>query len=165
MVAGLLITLREGLEAFLITGILLGYLRKTSRKDLNWYVWLGTVVGILGSVTLAVVFQALAVHFEESHAAPPFELLASLVAIPILTYMVLWMQRQARTIKSEIEARAAAAISTGQLVTLAFIAFITVFREGLETAVFLSALASRASDEGLLIGAVVGLGVPAVVSP
>ncbi|HLC43191.1 MAG TPA: FTR1 family protein, partial [Methylomirabilota bacterium] len=89
--------------------------------------------------------------------APLFELAASALAVPILSYMVLWMQRQARTIKGEIETRAAAAISAGQLFTLTFLAFITVFREGLETAVFLSALATRAGGEGLLPGAMLGL--------
>lgn len=84
-------------------------------------------------------------EFEHGHAAPIFEAIASAVAVAILSCMVLRMQRQARSIESEIEARAAAAISTGQLFTLAFIAFITVLREGLETAVFLSALATRAS--------------------
>jgi len=162
--AGVLITVREGLEAFLVTGILLGYLRKVGRRDLGWYVWLGTTVGVVVSVALAVALQALAVEFEASGAAPWFELGASLVAIPVLSVMVLWMQRQARTIRGTLEARAAAAISGGQLLTLAFLAFVTVVREGLETAVFLSALASRASDPGLLAGAAIGLGLAGAIA-
>jgi high-affinity iron transporter len=164
MAAGVLITIREGLEAFLVVGILLGYLRKVHQRGLGAYVWAGTGAGVLASVALAIALQALAVEFEESGAAPVFELAASLIAIPILSYMVLWMQRQARTIKSEIEARAEAAISTGQLFALAFIAFITVLREGLETAVFLSALASRASGPGLLAGAGAGLVLAAAIA-
>lgn len=162
MAAGILITIREGLEAFLITGILLAYLRKVGHGGLTRYVWAGTAAGVLASVALALAFQALAVHFEESHAAPLFELAASAVAVPILSYMVLWMQRQARTLKADIETRAAVAISTGHAFALSFIAFITVLREGLETAVFLSALASRASGQGVLPGAALGL-VAAVV--
>ncbi len=164
MAAGVLITIREGLEAFLITGILLGYLRKVGRRGLGRYVWAGTAAGVLLSVALALAFQALAVEFEESGAGPAFELIASLIAIPILSYMVLWMQRQARGIKGELESRAAAAVSTGHLLTLAFIAFVTVLREGLETAVFLSAVASRASGTGVLAGAAVGLVVAAVIA-
>src|SRR3989304_5318703 len=107
MAAGILITIREGLEAFLITGILLGYLRKVDRRALAWYVWAGTGAGIVVSVGLTLAFQALAVNFEEGPGAPLFELAASAVAVPILSYMVLWMQRQARGIKADIEARGA----------------------------------------------------------
>ncbi len=157
MLAGMLITIREGLEAFLITGILLAYLKKMDRRGLSSYVWAGTLGGVVLSIALALAFQALAIRFEEGAAAPLFEAAASAVAVAILSYMVLWMQRQARTLKAEIEARAAAAISAGQLLTLAFLAFITVLREGLETAVFLSALTTRATGESPLPGAFLGL--------
>lgn len=157
MLAGMLITIREGLEAFLITGILLAYLKKVAQRGLARYVWAGTGAGVILSVALALAFQALAVRFEGGTGGPIFEALASAVAIPILSYMILWMQRQSRTIKAEIEARAAAAISAGQLFMLAFLAFITVFREGLETAVFLSALSTRAAAESPLSGALLGL--------
>ncbi|MBI4501821.1 MAG: FTR1 family protein [Gemmatimonadetes bacterium] len=157
MLAGMVITIREGLEAFLVIGILLGYLRKTDQRGLAPYVWAGTGGGIAVSIILALAFQFTAFHFEEGSGGPLFEVAASVLAVPILSYMVLWMQRQARSIKGEIETRAAAAISTGQLFALAFLAFITVFREGLETAVFLSALTTRASREGLLPGAALGL--------
>lgn len=157
MLAGMLITIREGLEAFLITGILLGYLARIDQRGLARYVWAGTAAGVVVGVGLALALQAAAVHFAEGHGAPLFEIAASALAVPILSYMVLWMQRQARGIKAAIEARAAAAISAGQLAVLAFLAFITVLREGLETAVFLSALATRASGESLLPGALLGL--------
>ncbi len=157
MLAGMLITVREGLEAFLITGILLGYLRRVGQRALARYVWAGTVAGVVASVGLALALQLTAYQFQEGSGGPLFEVAASVIAVPILSYMVLWMQRQARTIKGEIETRAAAAISTGQVFGLAFLAFITVFREGLETAIFLSALATTASGGGLLPGAVLGL--------
>ena len=130
MLAGMLITIREGIEAFLITGILLGYLKKANQRELASCVWVGTAAGVIASVALALAFQVLSVHFGEGHGAPLFEVAASVLAVPILSYMVLWMQRQARTIKAEIETKAAAAISAGHLFTLAFPAFVTVFREG-----------------------------------
>jgi high-affinity iron transporter len=151
------ITIREGLEAFLITGILLAYLKKVNQRSLAAYVWAGTVAGVVPSVALALAFQRLAFQFEEGPAASVFEAIASALAVGILSYMVLWMQRQARTLKAEIEAKAAAAISAGHLFTLAFLAFITVLREGLETAVFLSALTTRATGESPLPGAFLGL--------
>ncbi len=127
------------------------------RRGLASYVWAGTLAGILLSVALALAFQALAFEFEEGPGAPLFEAAASAVAVPILSYMILWMQRQSRTLKAEIETRAAAAISAGHLVALAFLAFITVFREGLETAVFLSAVTTRTAGASPLPGALLGL--------
>lgn len=163
MFAGMLITIREGLEAFLITGILLGYLKKTGQGELNRYVWGGTIAGVLLSVALALGFQALAVQFEGASAAI-FEASASVLAILILSYMILWMQRQSRTLKAEIQAKASLAISSGQILALVMLAFVTVLREGLETAVFLTAITTRASAQNPLPGAMLGLVAAAVIA-
>ena len=163
MIAGMLITFREGLEAFLIVGILLGYLRKAGHSACTRYVWAGTVVGILASIGLALGFQTLAMEFEGRRAAW-FEATASAIAVPILSYMVLYMQRHARGLKTHTETKAELAITTGQVVTLATLAFITVFREGLETAIFLTALMTRVSSGGLMPGALLGLAASAVIA-
>ena len=163
MIAGMLITIREGLEAFLITGILLGYLRKVGRPALSRYVWAGTIVGVLASIGLTMIFQRLAVEFE-GHRAALFEATASAIAVPILSYMVLYMQRQSHKLKGEAEVKAELAISTGQVLALGTLAFITVFREGLETALFLTALTTRVSGGGLMPGAILGLVLAAAIA-
>ncbi|MBI3989297.1 MAG: FTR1 family protein [candidate division NC10 bacterium] len=163
MLAGMLITIREGLEAFLITGVLLGYLKKSGQVTMNRYVWGGTITGVLFSIALALGFQALAIQFEGASAAI-FEASASVLAILILSYMILWMQRQSRTLKTEIEAKAGLAISSGQIFALAMLAFVTVLREGLETAVFLTALTTRASAQNPLPGAMLGLVAAAAIA-
>lgn len=163
MIAGMLITIREGLEAFLITGILLGYLRKVGCTTFGRYVWAGTVAGVLGSVGLAFAFQRLAVEFE-GHRAAIFEATASAVAVPILSYMVLWMQRYSQGLKAQVEIKAELAISTGQVLALGTLAFITVLREGLETALFLTALTTRVSGGGLMPGALLGLAAAAAIT-
>ena len=163
MIAGMLITIREGLEAFLITGILLGYLRKVGRPALSRYVWAGTIVGVLASIGLAMIFQRLAVEFE-GHRAALFEATASGIAVPILSYMVLYMQRQSHKLKGEAEVKAELAISTGQVLALGTLAFITVLREGLETALFLTALTTRVSGGGLMPGAILGLVLAAAIA-
>lgn len=163
MIAGMLITFREGLEAFLIIGILLGYLRKAGHFTCSRYVWVGTVVGVLMSIGLALGFQALAMEFEGQRAAW-FEATASGIAVPILSYMVLYMQRHARGLRTQTEARAELAVTTGQVVALATLAFITVLREGLETAIFLTALMTRVSSGGLMPGALLGLAAAAVIA-
>lgn len=163
MIAGMLITIREGLEAFLITGILLGYLRKVGCATFGRYVWAGTVAGVLGSVGLALAFQRLAVEFE-GHRAAIFEATASAIAVPILSYMVLYMQRQSHRLKADVEVKAELAISTGQVLALGTLAFITVLREGLETALFLTALTTRVSGGGLMPGALLGLAAAAAIT-
>lgn len=156
MYAGLLITLREGIEAFLIVGILLGYLTKINQPQFKRYVWWGAVGGILVSVILALLFQLLAIQFS-GLAAEVFELSVSLAAVGVLTWMVLWMQRQSRTIRGELEQKVQVAISTGQVFALSSLAFMAVLREGLETTLFLGALTVTLRDPLLLFGAILGL--------
>lgn len=163
MLAGVLITLREGLEAFLIVGILLGYLTKIEQPRSKRYVWLGALTAIALSALIAVGFQLLAVQFE-GELEEIFEVAVGLLAVGVLTWMVLWMQRQSRTIKSELETKMAQAISANQLFGLASLAFVSIFREGVETALFLAALAGSAERAGLLPGAIIGLVISAVIA-
>jgi high-affinity iron transporter len=78
--------------------------------------------------------------------------------------MVLWMQRQSRRIKGELEQKVDAALSHGQTFALAGLAFVTVLREGLETALFLSAVFITARDDNLLPGAALGLAISAGIA-
>jgi high-affinity iron transporter len=163
MLAGLLITIREGLEAFLIIGILLGYLTKINQPRLKAYVWIGASTAILLSALIAVAFQLLAIQFEGA-AEEIFEAAVALLAVGVLTWMVLWMQRQSRGIKGDLEHRVDVALSQGQAFGLAGLAFITVLREGLETALFLSAVYVSARGDNLLPGALLGLAIAAGVT-
>ncbi|SMB98195.1 high-affinity iron transporter [Thermanaeromonas toyohensis ToBE] len=163
MLAGMLITIREGLEAFLIVGILLGYLKKIGQERFAKHIWLGFFAALTSSVTLAWVFQLLAVQFEGTSALV-FEMVISLVAVGVLTYMVLWMQQQSLTIKSDLENQVNAALSANNVLALAGLAFVSVLREGLETALFLTALAGSSETGSLLPGALLGLAVAALVA-
>jgi high-affinity iron transporter len=163
MIAGTLITVREGLEAFLIVGILVGYLTKTNRPQFKIHVWIGTVAALAVSALLAILFQYMAFQFEGA-SADIFEAVVALLAVGVLTWMVLWMQRQSRGIKGELEQKADAAISSGQAFALGSLAFVSVLREGVETALFLSALLVTSRDTQLLLGAVLGLVVAAGIT-
>jgi len=156
MVTGMLITIREGLEALLVTGILLGCLRKLERTSLNRYVWAGTITGVVASAGLALAFQRLALQFEGTGAAV-FEAATCAAAVSILSYMVVWMQRHARRVAAEVTLRAELAISRGQVLALGALACLTVLREGVETALLLTALSTRVSGGGLMPGALLGL--------
>jgi high-affinity iron transporter len=163
MLTGSLVTIREGLEAFLIIGILLGYLTKIRQTRLKTYIWIGAGAAILLSAVLAVAFQALAVQFEGA-VKEIFEASIALLAVGVLTWIVLWMQRQSRAIKGEIEHKVDVALSQGQTVGLAGLAFITVLREGLETALFLSAVSVSARGDIILPGALLGLVIAAGIT-
>ncbi|MBI5700179.1 FTR1 family protein [Candidatus Saganbacteria bacterium] len=163
MYAGLLITLREGIEAFLVVGILLGYLTKINQPEFKRYIWWGTWAGILASVILALLFQVLAIQFS-GLGAEVFEFLVSLLAVGVLTWMVLWMQRQSRNIKAELEQKVNLAVSTGQVLALSSLAFMAVLREGLETTLFLGALTATMKDPLLLLGSLFGLLVAVVIT-
>jgi len=160
MIAGTLITIREGLEAFLIVGILVGYLTKVKRPQFKVHVWIGTAAALIVSALLAILFQYMAFQFE-GVAAELFQATIALLAVSVLTWMVLWMQRQSRGIRGELEQEADAAISSGQAFALGSLAFVSVLREGVETALFLSALLVTSRDTQLLPGAVLGLVVAA----
>lgn len=162
MWAATLITLREGVEAFLIVGILLGYLAKMGLRQYGRQVWTGALAAGAVSLALGVIMQRLAIELE-GKAEEIFELVVSLVAVGVLTYMVLWMQKQSRSIKSDLEQRMSAAVSGNQLWALAVLAFISVFREGLETALFLVATATEAHGGAVLGGALIGLALAALL--
>ncbi len=163
MIAGALITIREGLEAFLIVGILLGYLTKTKRIQFNIHVWIGAVAALIVSALLAIIFQYMAFQFEGT-SAEIFEVVVAMLAVGVLTWMVLWMQRQSRGVKGELEQKADEAISSGQAFALGSLAFVSVLREGVETALFLSAMLVTSRDMLLFPGAILGLVIAAAIT-
>ena len=75
----------------------------------------------------------------------------------VLTYMIFWMSRNARKIKSELQEKIDVAVTTGYLFGITALAFIAVFREGLETVLFLTALAI-ADPLGTFGGTILGVG-------
>jgi high-affinity iron transporter len=152
-----LIGLREGLEASLVVCILIAYLVKTDRKDALKPIWMGIGVAIALALGFgcALEFGSQELTFEAQEALGGS---LSIVAVGLVTWMVFWMRRTARHLKSELHGRldAALAMGTGALVATAFLA---VGREGLETALFVWASVHAASDgtPRPLIGVALGL--------
>ena len=156
MAAAALIALREGLEAALIVGIVLVYLRKIGYQEGRRSVWLGVFAAVLASLGLAVVIQLVGMELE-GQAEEIFEGATMFLAVGVLTWMIFWMRYQARLIKSSLERNVQDAVETGTRWGLMLVAFIAVFREGVETALFLSAAAFASDGQGTLIGAALGL--------
>ena len=159
-----LLSLREGLEAALIIGIVLGALRKIRRTDLALALWLGTVSAFGVSALAAILLTMLGLSFK-GMAEQIYEGITMLLAAGILTWMVFWMNGQAKSIKSELEESVnRAAVSTGWR-AIFWLAFVAVVREGVELALFISA-SFFAGNNGnaaantifTLTGVVLGLG-------
>lgn len=151
-----MITFRESLEAALIVSIIIAYLRKIGREDLKRYLYIGTGLAI----TVSVIFGWGVIAFYGSlskNAERIFEGVASISATIVLTYMIFWMSRNARKIRGELQEKIDVAVTTGYLFGITTLAFISVFREGLETVLFLTALAI-ADPLGTLGGTILGVG-------
>ena len=157
MLPSYLLSLREGIEAALIIGIVLGALRQMRRSDLSRAVWLGVAAASALSVLAGILLTALGLGLEES-AEALFEGTTMLLAAGVLTWMIFWMSRQARSLKAELESgvhRAAFADGGRGLFVLAFLA---VLREGIELALFLVASVFASTVQATLLGAFLGLG-------
>lgn len=163
MFAGILITLREGIEAFLVVGILLGILSKMKQTDKNKFIWWGSGIAVAVSILIAYLIQLLSINFEGTNAEV-FEIVVAAVAIAVLSYMVIWMNKQSRSLKSNLEKQITSALNQNQMWGLVLLAFVTIIREGIETALFLTAVNASAKGSGLLIGALTGLFLAAIVS-
>ncbi|MFF7718812.1 iron uptake transporter permease EfeU [Streptomyces luteogriseus] len=157
MFSNYLIGLREGLEASLIVCILIAYLVKTDRRDALKPIWAGIAVAIALAFGFgcALEFGSQELTFQAQEALGGS---LSILAVGLVTWMVFWMRRTARHLKSELHGRldAALAMGTGALVATAFLA---VGREGLETALFVWASVHAASDgtPRPLLGVALGL--------
>lgn len=164
MLPTFVIGLREGLEASLIVGIVAAFLRQRgSGRDLRW-VWLGVGAAVALCVAVAATLQAVDSRLPERQQ-DGLETVIALVAVAVVTSMIVWMARNARSLKGDLERRAGAALAQGSVAALVVMAFLAVLREGFETAVFLlSALQASAADRstaglGAVLGIMVAVGV------
>jgi high-affinity iron transporter len=154
MIATFVLFLREGLEASLIVSILLAALRQLDQMEKARAVWIGTCLAIAASLLGGVALYITVHNYDGTTFQTIFETITYLVAVILLTSMTFWMQRHSRSLKHEITAKARA---SGSAFALGLLAFSTVGREGLETAVFTLAFAFRTNAFLLLAGAFLGL--------
>jgi high-affinity iron transporter len=160
------VTLREGIEAALAVGIILGYLKRMGRADLERFVYWGLAGAVAASIAGAVVFQRFGLDPDNDL----WEGTLMLVAAVFVGSMVVWMWHAGRQVKQHTEARLdrlvnASGGTTGIL--LALFTFLIVFREGVETVLFLAALSGTISANpfynalggglGLMLAALFGL--------
>jgi high-affinity iron transporter len=156
MAFSLLVTAREGLEIALIITILLGYLRSIEKKQHFREIWIGVGAAALLSIGIGAGLE-IASHELDGRVLEAFEGFTMLFAVGVLTWMLFWMKSQSAGISRDLRQRVNSALSGGSLMALSLLAFSSVGREGLETALFLFAGSTRqGSDLGFAAGGVIG---------
>ena len=139
------ITLREGVEAALVVGIVLACLAKANRQTLNPWAYAGVAAGLVGSVILGIV---LALGLQQlQQVLPNLQLvikpllngLFGAIAITMLSWMLVWMTRQARSLKGAIEGTVRSALDDSQTAgwSVFSLVCVAVLREGFETVLFI----------------------------
>ena len=139
------IILREGFEATLLIGLILGVLNRTGQREHVRAVWLGVAAALASSIVIGAILFA-AVGELEGNAEALYEGTAMLLAAAVVTWMVFWMRKQARTLGGHLRSQVSSAVVAGGGLALASVDFIGVAREGLESAIFLFA---SVGDDGV----------------
>jgi high-affinity iron transporter len=162
MIESFVIALREGIEAALIVGIILGYLKKVGAENLAKPVYYGVGLGVLASIGVAGFFLLLRVEFQGKYEQL-FEGITMLVAAVILTTMILWMRNNSKTFSEDMREKVETALTKRQSYGLASLAFVSILREGIETVLFLGSASFTSSGVQLLVGGGLGLGLAVLI--
>jgi high-affinity iron transporter len=136
----LLIITREGFEAILIVGAIIAYLVKSGNKSKTGAVYWGSLIALAASVLMAFILGSLLRDSGENQEI--IEGVTMLIAVAVLFYVSNWMvsKAEAQAWTNYIEGKVQSSISRGSIFSLAFAAFLAVFREGAETILFYQAL-------------------------
>ncbi len=162
MLSTFIIALREGLEAALIVGILVAYVVRTDRRYLLKPLWTGVAVALVLSLGLGAILSFTSAELSD-RGEELFAGVTSFAAVGLVTWMVFWMKRTARTLRNELHGKVDQAL-TGGPISLALVAFFAVAREGLETALFVytnfkTVGAISTATLGLVLGLALAVGL------
>lgn len=160
-----LIILREGFEAILVVGAVVAFLRKTGHHERLRSIWIGVGLGLAASALTAVVLETVLAAVPASSEI--IEGVTLLVAVAVLFSVSYWLVSRVEAAKWQqfIRDRVTAALEQGGGRALAFVAFLAVYREGAETALFYQALFSEGGHRALPIamGIIAGFAVLAII--
>ncbi len=148
--------LREGFEVTLLVAIVLAYLVKIERRESIRLVWYGVGAALLVSLAVGGTLFATAGGLE-GRAEQIFEGTAMWVAVGFLTYMVLWMRRESRTVAQGIRQGIDSAVEQGGSLALVSLVFVMVLREGIETALFIFGITRTSEPLQVAFGAALGV--------
>jgi len=163
LIPTLVIALREGVEASLIVGIIAAFLVREGRSDAMRQMWAGVAVAVALCVGIAVILRVIGEQLPQREQEG-LETVIGVIAVAAVTYMIVWMRRNARGLRRALEGRASEALAEGSVIALVAMAFFAVIREGFETSVFLLAAFDSSSDPlaaggGALLGVVLAVAI------
>jgi high-affinity iron transporter len=163
----LVIGLREGLEASLIVGIIASFLARNGRRDALKATWIGVGAAIILCLAIGIALVTLSRDLPQQ-AQEGLETVVGAFAVIMVTFMILWMSKHARSMKRELEGAAAEALKSGSATALVAMAFLAVLREGFETSVFLVSVINESNNPtsgtigaflGIVIAVLIGFGI------
>lgn len=156
--------LREGIEAALIVGIVASYLQQSGRGALMPAVWVGVLLAAALSLFAGAGLQLLAAEFPQKQQEL-FEGVVGLIAVVMLTSMVFWMRKAARSMRGQLHDSIDRALgqADGQGWALIGMVFLAVAREGLESVFFLLAVFQQSRGWEAPAGALAGIAVSVAV--
>ena len=155
MSESLLITLREGFEAALVVAIVLAAVRRSDRPEMARWVWYGTGAALALAAVVGWLIHITIDDLTGDSRARVFAIIC-FGAAGLLTWMIFWMRRHARSLKGELEGKAIQALHQSAF-ALGMVAFVAVAREGLETALFLISTTTNSSSNDVVFGALIGI--------
>lgn len=156
MLAGLLIGLREGLEASLIVGILIAYLVKIDLRSRIKSIWIGVISATFFSLVVGVAVGLTSESLSE-FAEKFFAGTMSFVAVGFVTGMIFWMRTASKGLAKDLRNQIDNALISGGAFGLTVLSFAAVAREGVETAIFLWATAQNSGSLPTLVGGFTGI--------
>lgn len=149
-----LVLLREGLEALLIIAALLAFLKKTNHANKQKWIWGGVIFGLIASAILAILINLLFSTATAASSREYIEGITGIVAVMMMLTVGAWLHNKSnihnwnRYINDQMNQ----AIATGSLLSMAFISFLSIFREGAETIIFYVGMAPSMSLNDLVLG-------------
>ncbi len=153
-----LITFREALEALLIVGVILMYLKRVDQSKWTKWVWLGVILALISSYGVALLFQVVLTGYNMLGTEIYLKIGIMLVSTVLLTHMVLFIAQQNQDIQRKVQSRITHIITFGSIINMIIHSYLVVLREGVETVFFFAAISN--GDIGKVIqspGALLGL--------
>ncbi|MEX2416063.1 MAG: FTR1 family protein [Paenibacillaceae bacterium] len=153
-----LITFREALEALLIVGVILMYLKRVDQSKWTKWVWLGVILALISSYGVALIFQVVLTGYNMLGSEIYLKIGIMLISTVLLTHMVLFIAQQNQDIQRKVQSRITHILTLGSIVNMIIHSYLVVLREGVETVFFFAAISN--GDIGKVIqspGALLGL--------
>jgi len=159
-----IITFRETLEALLIVGVIVAYLKRVEHEHWNKWVWVGVALALLASFGVALIFQIVLTGFGTMASQNYLRFSIMFISAGLLTHMVMFLGQQKVNFQESIQSKIHYIVTTGSIVNMLVHTFLVVLREGIETIFFFAAISGgdigkAITSWGALAGVVVASGI------